>query len=287
MKYVNTINAKPQDNSNISSGNLHLRKERPEDHYAVEEISREAHWGDNWGMEAQICDTHLLTHKLRQCPSYVPELHYVAELEGKLVGHILYCVSKIVDDTGKEYETLTFGPLSTLPEYQNQGIGKALMKHTFEEAKRLGYRAILIFGHPDYYPRMGFRPAAEFGISDQDGESYDPFMAYPLYECALDGISGRYYIDPAYDDYSQEDVVEFDSKFPPKEIHKPIPINVLLDRFAPPAQKALEELKGKSLKIMQTKSQSELSKLEGIDDQALETIRMVMREHGYRWGKRV
>jgi len=268
-----------------SSGYLHLRRERPEDRYAVESISRDAHWYGNWDMKPQVCDEPLLVHRLRQSPSYIPELHYVAELDGKLVGHILYCTSKIVDDAGKEYETITFGPLSVLPEYQNQGIGKALMRHTFKEAKCLGYRAILIFGHPDYYPSMGFRRASEFGISDSDGESYDPFMAYPLYEAALDGISGRYYLDPAYHGWSQEDALEYDKKFPAKEVHKPISIGVLLDHLAPPAQKALEGLKGKSLMIMQTKSESELSKLEGIDDQAIETIRTIMQEHGQRWGK--
>ncbi|MCL2378550.1 MAG: N-acetyltransferase [Defluviitaleaceae bacterium] len=276
---------------------LHLRQERPEDHYAVESITREAHWDGNWDMQPQICDTHLLVHRLRQCPSYVPKLHYVAELEGKLVGHIMYCASKIVDDAGKTYETLTFGPLSVLPEYQGQGIGKTLMQHTFEKAKHLRaavssgdglpakYRAILIFGHPDYYPRVGFKRASEFGITDSSGKSYDPFMAYLLYEGALDGVSGRYYIDPAYENLTQEDILAFDKKFPPKEMHIPVSINALLDRLSPSAQKALEGLKEKSLMIMQTKSEREITSLDGIDTNAIETIRAVMREHGCNWGQ--
>ena len=62
------------------------------------------------------------------------------------------------------------------------------MLRTFDEARKLGYRAIVIFGHPDYYPRMGFRRAAEFGITTADGSSFDAFMALPLYEGALDEI---------------------------------------------------------------------------------------------------
>jgi len=279
-----------QAGNNKPSSYLHLRQERPEDHHTVESITREAHWSGNWGMEPQVSDTHLLVHKLRKCPSYLPELHYVAELDGKPVGHIMYCTSKIVDNNGETYETLTFGPLSVLPGYQNQGIGKALMSYTFEEAKycspmQPGYRAILIFGHPDYYPRVGFKRASEFGITDADGDSYDPLMAYLLYEGALDGISGRYYIDPAYDDSLQEEVLAFDKKFPLKKIHIPISIDVLLNRLSPPAQKALEGLKGKSLMIMQTKSEGEISGMDGMDAQAIEIIRAVMKEHGASWGK--
>jgi predicted N-acetyltransferase YhbS len=264
---------------------LHLRTERPDEHFTVETITREAHWYGNWEMTPQITDTHLLVHRLRKCPSFVPELHYVAEMNGKLVGHIMYCTSKIVDEAGKTYETLTFGPLSTLPEYQNRGIGKALMDYTFGEAKSRGYRAILIFGHPDYYPRVGFTRASEFGITDSDGNSYDPFMALPLYEGALDGISGKYYIDPVYENLPQEDVDAFDKKFPPKEIHIPISINVLLDRLAPSAQKALEGTRGKSLMIMQTKSEHEIASMDGVDSDTIDIIRAVMREHGFNWGK--
>ena len=264
---------------------LHLRIEKPEDYFEVEAITREAHWYGNWGMEPQITDTHLLVHRLRLCPSYIPELHYIAELDGKPVGHIMYCISKIVDEADKAHEALTFGPLSVLPGHQSQGIGKALMQYTFSEAKDQGYRAVLIFGHPDYYPRVGFRRAAEFGITDSGGNSYDPFMAYPLYDGALDGIKGRFFIDPAYNDLAEDDIIAFDKKFPPKDMHIPISINALIDRLTPPAKTAFEGLKGKSLMIMQTKSQREISAMDGIDAEAIETIRTVMREHGHTWGE--
>ena len=266
---------------------LHLRKEAPKDHFTVEKITREAHWDGNWDIEPAIDDTHFLVHRLRQCPSYIPELHYIAEASGKPVGHIMYTASKVVANNGKEHEMLTFGPLSVLPEYQGQGVGKALMLHTFEIAKDMGHRAVLIFGHPSYYPRVGFRPAAEFNITDAEGNNFDAFMARPLYEGALDGISGRYYIDPAYDNLPEEDALNYNKKFPPKEVHKPVPISVLLERLSPPAQKALEDMKDKSLMIMTTKSEREISTREGIDAQALETIRSVTQEHGLLWGSLV
>ena len=263
---------------------MNIRQERPDEYFTVESITREAHWHSSWEMQPQIESTHLLVHRIRKCPSFVPEMHYVAEVNGKLIGHIMYCRSKIVNETGKTYETITFGPLSVLPEYQNQGIGKALMQHTFGEAKKLGYRAILIFGHPDYYPRVGFRRASEFRITDSDGKSYDAFMALPLYEGALDGISGRYYDDPVYHNLAQEDVDAFDKKFPAKEVHIPTSIDVLLNRLTPAAQKALEGLKGKSLMIMQTKSEREISSMACVDSGTIDIIRAVMKEHGFSWG---
>ena len=263
---------------------LHLRLERPDDYYAVENLTREAFWSSFWESDKQICDEHLLVHKLRTCAAFVPELNFVAELNGKLAGHIIYSKSKIVDDSGAEHETLTFGPLSVLPEFQSAGIGKALLRHSLSEARRLGYRAVLIFGHADYYPRVGFRRAAEFGITTSDGKNFDPFMAYPLYDGALDGVRGRYYLDPVYETLTQEDVLEFDKKFPPKARHVPVSIDVLLNRLDSPAREAVQSLEFDTLALLQTKSQREIAEFSGIDADALRTIRAVMRQHGMRWG---
>ena len=261
-----------------------LRQERPGDHYAVEALTREAFWHIFWSANQQICDEHLLVHKLRKSPAYVPELNYVAELDGKLVGHIIYAISKIVDSSGKSYDMLTFGPLSVHPDYQGRGIGKALMRHTFEIAKEMGHRAIIIFGHSDYYPRMGFRPAAEFGLLTSDGMTFDPFMAYLLYDGALDGIQGRYYLPPVYESLTQEEALEFDKRFPPKPLHRPASMDVLLKWLEPAAKKAIRALKFHCLAVMQTKSEREILALKGIDAKAIETIQAVMREHSLRWG---
>ena len=263
---------------------INFRTEEPHDFYAVEELTREAFW-KFWESDRQICDEHFLVHKLRQSKDFVPELSCVAEFDGKLVGHIIYTKSRIVDENGISHEMLTFGPLSVLPEYQSMGIGKALMRHTFEIARQMGYRAVLIFGHPDYYPRVGFRRAAELGIIAFDGHSRDAFMAYPLYAGALDGISGQYFICDEYFDLSQEQVLEFDKKFPPKEKHTPIPIGVLLDRLTVDARAAIQSLGCDSLNMMTSKSEREVSALEGIDNTAIAAIRSVMNENGLRWGQ--
>ncbi|MCL2357495.1 MAG: N-acetyltransferase [Defluviitaleaceae bacterium] len=266
----------------MKNKNFILRLIREDEKFAAENIAREAHWDGEWDAAPTICDVHLLAHRLFSCAAYVPELSFVAEADGRLVGHIMYARCKIVAPDGAEHEVLTFGPLSVLPEAQGCGIGTALMRRSFDEAKRLGAHGVLIFGYPDYYPRAGFRRAAEFGITTADGTNFDAFMAYPLYDGAFDGISGRFIIDPVYDNLSREDVDAFDKKFPPKELHTPVPLEVLLDRLPPAARDAFE--KGKSLRYMTTKSEREIRETPGVCDEAMEIIRATMHEHGFARG---
>ena len=204
-----------KDNWQTPQTYLHIRQERPADHYTVEDLTREAFWKPAHE-EQGICDEHLLVHRLRKCDTLIPELNLVAQENGKIVGHIIYSTSKVVDGNDNSHETLIFGPLSVHPDYQRRGIGQALMRHSFKIAKELGYCGIIIYGHPTYYPRVGFRPASEFGISTSDGENFDAFMAYPLYNGAFNGITGRYHYDSVYDTLTQEDTLEFDKQFPPK-----------------------------------------------------------------------
>ena len=161
------------------------------------------------------------------------------------------------------------------------------MKYTFEKAEKLGYRAVLIFGIPDYYPRVGFKRAGDFGLTTSEGDVFDAFMVYPLYEGALDGISGKYFIDPVYFDLTEEETLEFDKKFPAKKLHTFTPISVLTDRLEPAAAKAIKNLGNKSLDILKSKSQKELSSLPGIDDKAIMTIKEVMKENNFPWGEGV
>jgi predicted N-acetyltransferase YhbS len=258
---------------------IHLRLARPDDYRATEELTREAFWGLNH----PGCDEHLLVHKLREVPAFVRELDYVAEVNVKLVGHVIYSKARIVDEAGHEHETLTFGPLSVPPEHQNQGVGKALMMSTIVEARRLGYHAIVVFGHPDYYPRFGFRRAAEFGITTANGDNFDAFMAMPLHDGALDGVTGRFYEDPVFEVNANE-VDEFDKGFPYKEKQALTSIDVLLDRLEPAAREALLKLNIKWLCHLRGKSEYEVSELPGIDKTAMDTIRATMREYGFRWG---
>jgi predicted N-acetyltransferase YhbS/uncharacterized protein YdhG (YjbR/CyaY superfamily) len=175
-----------------------LRPEKKSDWRAVERVTYRAFRdapptgsGDD-GLEA------LLTHKLRACPAFVPELDYVAELEGAVIGNIMYTRSKVINDDGGAWDTLTFGSVSVLPKHQCGGVGSALIRKTLETARESGYRAVLIFGHESYYPRFGFKPASEYGITTANGDNFPAFMALPLYDEALDSVHGKLLCDDVY-----------------------------------------------------------------------------------------
>ena len=71
-----------------------------------------------------------MVHKLRDLPSFVPELDFVAEAEGRIVGHIIYSIAKVRMPDNQEIEVLNFGPLSVHPDYKRMGVGSALMRHS-------------------------------------------------------------------------------------------------------------------------------------------------------------
>ena len=77
---------------------LILRQETPSDYHAVEELTREAFWG----FTHPTCDEHYLAHLLRNVPAFVPELDYVAEAGGRLVGNVMYSKAKVVDSGSSE-----------------------------------------------------------------------------------------------------------------------------------------------------------------------------------------
>lgn len=78
---------------------------------------------------------------------------FVAELDGRVVGHIAFSPVQISDGTPGWYG---LGPLSVLPEYQRQGIGKALVRDGLEHLNVLGAGGCFVVGHPDYYTKFGF-----------------------------------------------------------------------------------------------------------------------------------
>ena len=191
---------------------LRLRQETPADYRAVEELTREAFWN----YHSPGCDEHYLAHVLRNADACIPSLDFVAELDGKLVGNIMYAVSSVALDKGGDLPVITFGPLSVLPACQKQGVGGALIRHTLGLAKAMGFSAVLIYGDPAYYSRFGFLPAEQYGIAGEDNEYHAALQAVELQSGALQNTAGRflegsiYHIDPAA-------AAAFDQTFSPKE----------------------------------------------------------------------
>jgi predicted N-acetyltransferase YhbS len=191
---------------------IRLRKETPADYREVENVTREAFWNHH----SPGCDEHYLLHIIRESDAFIRDLDFIAEIDGKIVGNIIYTESKIVGDNGECCNTITFGPISVMPEYQGIGIGRMLIKHTIELARNCGYKAILIYGDPNYYSRFGFVAAETYDIRTPDDMYAAPLQVLALYPGALSGCSGRFFEDTDYE-IDAAAAVEFDKTFPHKD----------------------------------------------------------------------
>jgi len=195
---------------------LILRLEEAKDWPEVESLTREAFWKSEEIAKLGVgCVEHYLAHLLRTSPDFVPELDYIAECNGKIIGNVMYSKAYVLMPNGARHDVLTFGPLSVLPEHQRQGVGRALMRHTLKAAARLGYGAVIFYGHPTYYPRFGFREAKEFGITTAGGENFPAFMAMELIYGDLDGVTGSFHESPVFD-VDPNEARKYDVLFPPR-----------------------------------------------------------------------
>jgi len=195
-----------------------LRRELKSDYRAVEAVVRDAFWNHH----TPGCNEHYLIHILRDDNSFVRELDYVAEIEGKIIGSIVYAKAKVIDDSGVDHDVLTFGPISVLPEYQRKGVGRKLIAYTIERAKELGYCAILIYGDPDIYSKLGFVNAEYFGIATDDNMYATALQAMELCPGSLENICGRFYEGPIYN-IDTTAANEFDKDFERKTLIDELP----------------------------------------------------------------
>jgi len=174
--------------------NITIRQETPDDYAGVIELTAKAfeHMPFSEGNEDK------LVKRLRTAPTFIPELSLVAELDGQLVGHILFTPLKIENEQDA-FESLVLGPVSVLPEFQKQGIGGQLIVAGHQKARDLGFQSVILIGHPEYYPRFGYKTASGFGLKvAMELPSDDVFMAAELSENALSGVSGMVVFPPEF-----------------------------------------------------------------------------------------
>ena len=191
---------------------INIRNEEPKDYRKVEEIAREAFWN----LYVSGGDEHYVVHNMRSHTDYIKELAFVIEVDDEIVGAIFYTHSKIVSEGNKEYKTISFGPVFISPEFHRKGLGKELITYSIQVVKKMGHLAILILGYPYHYEPYGFLGGKKYNISMPDGNFYKGLLVLPLYEGALDNISGYAKFSDVFD-VIQEEVDEFDKSFPPKE----------------------------------------------------------------------
>lgn len=167
--------------------NIIIRQEQVEDYATTEKVVKTAFEG----MELSDEKEHELVARIRGSEVFIPALSLVAvHPETKeIIGHILLSKMKIVNQK-QVVESLALAPVSVLPDYQKEGIGKRLIHEALTKAKQLSHQSVVVMGHPDYYPKFGFKRASLYGIKPPFEVPDDAFMVLALEQCALDNVSG-------------------------------------------------------------------------------------------------
>ena len=192
-----------------------IRLERKEEHREVENLVREAFWN----VYRPGCLEHYVLNQLRNDEAFVPELNFVMEKDGKLIGQNMFMRAIIKADDGRDIPIMTMGPICIAPEFKRQGYGKILLDYSLEKATQLGCGALCFEGNINFYGKSGFTFAKDFGIRyhglpDDADSSF--FLCKELIPGYLDGITGEYTPPKGYF-VNEEDAEEFDKTFAYKE----------------------------------------------------------------------
>lgn len=189
-----------------------VRKEEKRDWATVENITRQAFYN----LYMSGCVEHYLVHIMREHEDFIPELDFVLELNGNVVGNIMYTKAKLTDENGITKDILTFGPVSILPVYQRMGYGKILMEHSFQEAMKLGYDTIVIFGSPSNYVSRGFKSCKKYNVCIENGKYPAAMMVKELIPNVLEGHKWIYQDSPVMA-ISEEEAERYDATCEPME----------------------------------------------------------------------
>jgi predicted N-acetyltransferase YhbS len=199
----------PEEKNRLNPEEVEIRRETKDDYYDVELMTQRAFWNKHH----LGCDEHYLVHKLREDKDYLPELSRIALKNGEVIGCIMYSKARVVDGT-ETHEIVTFGPLCVDPKWQGCGVGELLLKETMILAAGKGYKGIVIFGEPEYYPRIGFKTCDNFNITTSDGKNFDAFMGIELEQGSMKGIKGKFYESEVFENLPKEEVEEYNKNFP-------------------------------------------------------------------------
>lgn len=199
----------------MNINNYTIRLEKEEDYREVENLIRESFWN----IYRPGCSEHYVMHVLRDDPSFIKELDFVMEQNGRLIGQNMFMKTVIEADDGKIIPVLTMGPICITPELKNKGYGKKLLDYSLEKAAAIGHGAVLFEGNIGFYGKSGFEYARNFGIRYHDlPENADDsfFLCKELIPGYLSSVTGVYQTPHGY--YVKDsDVEEFDKDFPYKE----------------------------------------------------------------------
>ncbi len=192
-----------------------IRSERKEERREVENLVRESFWN----VYRPGCLEHYVLNQLRDDDAFIPELDFVMEKDGKIIGQNMFMHAVIKADDDRDIPIITMGPICIANELKRQGYGKFLLDYSLEKATEMGFGAICFEGNIAFYGKSGFSYAREFGIRYHDlpeGADASFFLCKELKKGYLDGITGEYTPPQGYF-VNEDEAEEFDKQFPPKE----------------------------------------------------------------------
>ncbi|MBO4604936.1 MAG: N-acetyltransferase [Bacteroidales bacterium] len=198
-----------------------IRLERPEEYRTVEELTREAFWN----VYRPGCTEHYVLNQYRNNPDFIPELDFVMEEDGKLIGHVMFSKAELVLKDGTRKQSWTFGPISIHPDYKRKGYGLKLLNYALDKAREMGVGFLCMEGNIDFYRHAGFDLACKLNINyhaEPAGAEVPYFLAQELISGWLkqNGINEATYCPPKGYFVAEENPQAFeayDSTFPKKE----------------------------------------------------------------------
>ena len=177
-----------------------IRQEEENDYPIVEDIVRKSFYN----VYMPGCTEHYLAHVMRRHADFIPQLDLVLELDGQIIGSIMYTKARLAGQAGEEKEILTFGPVCVWPAYQRKGYGRQLMEYSFAKAKEMGWDTIVIFGDPNNYVSRGFQSCKKHNVCLPDGTFPAAMLVKELTPNALGKRKWAYYQSEAMEIDGQE-----------------------------------------------------------------------------------
>ncbi len=163
-----------------------IRQESRNDYKSVFELIEKAFKNQEYSDHKE----QFLVERLRKSEVFIPQLSIVAEVDGQIVGHILFTKLQIVNELSV-FESLALAPVSVLPEFQRKEIGSKLILYGHEQAERLGYKSVILLGHEDYYPRFGYQHCEKYNIKMPFDVPAENCMVVPLVKDGLKEVYGN------------------------------------------------------------------------------------------------